>query len=702
MGSLHVEVRDTGVAEVTLDHPEKKVNTLSPALVDEFEAVVLPVLEDPAVRAAVIASAKPDTFIAGADLEVLEGLSAEQAEDLSRRGNELLCRVHSSPKPVVAAVHGAALGGGLEVALAAHFILGSDDPATVLGLPEVMLGLLPGGGGTQRLVRRIGLIQALPMLLTGKRIRARQAYRLGLVDALTTPGGIAETASRAALALAEGRLQRRRRRRNLVERLSSLAPVRSLILSQARRQVARRTRGLYPAPGAILDCVATGLSRGTAAGLERESVHFGRLTASPESRSLVWLFQSMNELKGEAEDGQDLAVARVAVLGAGLMGAGIASVSLGQAQVVLRDVADDALRGGLEVVEHGLARQLRSGAIRRNEADRRRSRLLLTTDLDDIAGAGLVIEAVPEDLDLKRRVLAEVEQRLPAHAVVASNTSALPIAAIAEGARHPRRVVGMHYFSPVPKMPLLEIVAPEGAADRAVAVARACGQRQGKTCIVVRDRPGFYTTRILAPYLNEAMLLLEEGARIEAIDRALKDWGFPVGPMALIDEVGVDVAAHVAQDLGAAFADRGGSTSDLPARLVEAGRLGRKAGRGLYVYPRRGRKRPDARVYELVGGPPRRPVAPDEMQERLALLMVNEAVHCLEERVVASARDGDVGAILGLGFPPFRAGPFHHVDAVGAAAVRDRLLELGERYGPRFQPAPLLERMAAGAERFYP
>ncbi len=703
MAMIRIERRDDGVAVVWLDHDSKPVNTLSPAAVEEFEDTVTPLLEDSSVRALVVVSAKPDTFIAGADLEVIEGLGESEISGMSRDGNALLEKIATAGKPVVAAVHGAALGGGLEVALACHYILATDDPKTVLGQSEVMLGLLPAGGGTQRLVERAGLVSALPLLLTGKRIRARKARKLGIVDAITTPGGLAETGARAALAIAGGTLRRRPRKPSLADRLAATAPGRAIVLSAARKRVARQTRGLYPAPPAILDSVEIGLKKGRLAGLARESEHFGRLAVTPQSRNLVRLFHAMNDAK--KEDGSARPVGRLAVLGGGFMGVGVASVSLGLCPVVVRDISDESLSAVARTVDGGLEKQVRSGAIRAVEADRRRSRLLLTRDLEDLRGADLVVEAVFEDLELKRQVLAETEALLADNAVFASNTSALPISQIASGSAHPERVLGMHYFSPVPKMPLLEIVAAERTAPWATAVARRFGIAQGKTCIVVKDGPGFYTTRILAPYLNEAVLLVEEGAAIEEVDRAMKDWGFPVGPLALVDEVGIDVAAHVARDLGRAFAERGLESSGAMPKLFEAGLAGRKNGRGFYLYDaggaKKGKKRANPEIADLVGGGRRQGIDAAEIQDRLALLMINEAVHCLEEKIIASPRDGDLGAILGLGFPPFLGGPFRHVDTVGRGKIGSRLEELAGRHGRRFQPAETLTEVVENRGKFY-
>ncbi len=703
MASFRTASRDDGVTIVTFDAPGRPVNTLSPALIDEVETELLPLLADPSVRALVLASGKESTWIAGADLDALDTMStAAEAEAMSRRGNALLSRLAGSRKPVVAAIHGAALGGGLEVALACHYLLASDDPATVLGLPEVMLGLLPAGGGTQRLPRRAGLAAALPLLLTGRRLRARQALRLGIVDAVTTPGGIAETAAKAALLLAAGKLAPRRL--PLAARLTLALPVRLLILRAARRQVRAKTRGLYAAPPAILDCVATGFANGIERGLECESRYFGALVASRQAKCLVGLFHAMNDLKKAPPGAEPRKVDRLGVLGAGFMGSGVASVSLPLCPVVLRDIADGQLSSAARSIHGGLEKQVRSGALTRTERDRRWSRLLLTSDVAELAGCSLVIEAVFEDLDLKRRVLAEVEEVVRPDAVVASNTSALPIAGIAATARHPERVLGMHYFSPVPKMPLLELVVAEQTAPWAVATARAFAAAQGKTVITVKDGPGFYTTRILAAYLNEAMLLLSEGAAIDEVDRALKDFGFPVGPIALIDEVGIDVAAHVAEDLGQRFADRGMAASPLLPKLYAAGYLGRKNRRGFFVYPpggKKGRKRPNPAAYAALGLGGRTTLAPAEIVDRMALMMVNEAAHCLAAGVIASPRDGDVGAVLGLGFPPFRGGPFHHVDELGAERVAARLDELAAAHGSRFTAAAPLADAARSGVRFF-
>ena len=705
MKSLTLKKRGDGVAVLLFDTPKRPVNVLSGGMLEEAAPLMEEIEKDDAIAAVVLASGKPDSFIAGADLDDVVKMTAEEAESISRGAHAWLDRVERSGKPFVAAIHGAALGGGLEVALACRYRVASDHPKTVLALPEVMLGVLPGAGGTQRLPRLIGLQRALPMLLTGKRVRAAQAYRHGLVDALTSPGGLVETAAKAARALADGTLAPDRDRQPLSEKPLLLPPLRSWAIGKAREAVIWKTRGLYPAPLDILACVEKGLSDGIEAGMEEEAVRFGKLVGSDGAKHLIRLFDAMTALKKAPKGDAPRPVRRLGVLGAGLMGEGIAAVSLALSPVVLKDVSEEGLARAAKGLRKGLEKRARSGALTRLERDRQWYGLSATTRPEDLAGCDLVIEAVFEDLALKRKVLAETEAVVSPEAVFASNTSALPIREIAASAKFPERVVGMHYFSPVPKMPLLEVVVAEKTAAWAVATARALGVAQGKTVIVVKDGPGFYTTRILAPFINEAAVLLDEGAAIPALDAALLDFGFPVGPVALLDEVGIDVAAHVSNDLGKAFASRGAAPSATFGRLFEAGFRGRKNRKGFYLYPKdrpsKGKKEVDPEVYSFFGGTSRKRMAAEDLRDRLALLMVNEAAWCLAEGIVASPRDADAGAILGLGFPPFRGGPFRYVDATGAAAVAGRLEELAELHGKRFAPAPLLVEMARRRTRFY-
>ncbi|HUM09862.1 MAG TPA: fatty acid oxidation complex subunit alpha FadJ [Myxococcaceae bacterium] len=708
MAAFRSEMRGD-VAVLTLDLPGEPVNTLSPGVGAEFEQELQRLAEDAGVKAVVFTSGKED-FVVGADVKWLGSLhTAADAEKASREGQQGFDRLASFPKPVVAAVHGACLGGGLEWALACQGRVASDAPRTQLGVPEVQLGLLPGAGGTQRLPRLIGVQAALDLILTGKAVRASKARKLGLVDEVVPRPILIDVAIERAQALAagEGRPAPRRSPRETVTRAALEGnPIgRRLLFAEARKQLLKKSGGHYPAPERALEVVREGLERGFEAGERAEARAFGELLVTDVSARLRELFFATTALKKDTGvDGaaSARAVHKVAVLGGGLMGGGIAFVSAEKAELPVRiKERDDASVG--RALAH--VRGLLEARVRRRRLDRRGlekvlSRVTATTDLSGLGRADVVIEAVFEDLGLKRRLLAEVESATSEACIFASNTSSIPIARLAEGAKRPGNVIGMHYFSPVEKMPLLEVITHGGTDPSVVATCVALGKRQGKTVIVVRDGPGFYTSRVLAPYLNEAANLLVEGAEVAAVDTALRAYGFPVGPFQLLDEVGLDVGEKVSHVLHGAFGERMTPPATMAA-LVTEGRLGRKAKKGFYRYDVTG-KPVDSSVYAaLPGGATRVPFPEDELRERPVLLFLNEAVRCLEEGILRSARDGDVGAVFGLGFPPFRGGPFRAIDAMGPAELLRRLEHWRERKGVRFEPAPLLRRMAERAERFH-
>jgi 3-hydroxyacyl-CoA dehydrogenase / enoyl-CoA hydratase / 3-hydroxybutyryl-CoA epimerase len=704
--------RDRDVLVLTIDRPGEAVNTLAPALGDALLEVIADLDRDPGIRACVITSGKPDSFIVGADIEqFLEFRRAQDAERTSQLGQEILNALAAVRVPVVAAIHGACLGGGLELALACRYRICTDHPQTVLAVPEVQLGLIPGMGGTQRLPRLIGLQAALDMILTGKNVRARKALQLGLVDEAVHPAILREIAVTRALELANGARRPVRRGRGAgTTRLVLYTNLswRGVVFRKARESVLAKTHGHFPAPLAALDAVRTGFERGMAEGLREEARRFGELAMTDASRQLIFLFFATTALK--KDPGVDAPVPaprpvqKIGVLGAGFMGAGIAAVAAQRGTIVrLKDTDTARVGRGLaaarEVLQQGLTR-------RRLTRQQLADQLVLVSGTTTYAGFGnadLVIEAVFEDLDLKHRVLREIEPALDPDAVYASNTSTIPISHIAAAATRPERVLGMHFFSPVHLMPLLEVILTPGTDRRAVVTAVEYGRALGKTVIVVRDGAGFYTTRALAAYLNEAGLLLDEGAAIEAVDRALVDFGFPVGPITLLDEVGIDVGGRVARVLGQAFGDRM-SPSQALSRVVEAGRTGRKGGSGFYRYEKGGKKGPvDPTVYGVIGHTgPQNPIPGGEIVERCVLAMVNEAAHCLEEGILRSPRDGDIGAVFGIGFPPFRGGPFRYIDSVGAEEVVRRLEELEGRFAARFRPAEVLIDMARARRRFYP
>jgi 3-hydroxyacyl-CoA dehydrogenase / enoyl-CoA hydratase / 3-hydroxybutyryl-CoA epimerase len=701
-----------GIAVVTIDLPGEPVNKVTAGLRAEFAAMFDQLAGDTSVRGIVLATGKPDTWLAGADIdEFLTLQTAADAEALSRSGQALLARLESLSIPVVAAIHGACLGGGLETALACRYRVASDHPKTVLALPEVQLGLVPGAGGTQRLPRLIGLQRALDMILSSRNVRARKAYQMGLVDELVHPAILAEIAIDRARKLADKTLGARRspKDRGAAGVLLEDNPIgRAIVFRKARESVEEKTHGHYPAPFAALQAIHAGYEKGREAGYLAEARAFGEMAVSEESKQLVFLFFATTALKKDPGVDEPAPephpVDTLGVIGAGFMGAGIASVAAQQnTSVRLKDTDTTRVGRGIAAVSEVLRGRLKKKQITRRQYEDQMDLVGGAVDYAGFGRAALVIEAVFEDLALKHRVLSEVEPLIERDAVYASNTSTIPITRIAEVAQRPERVLGMHFFSPVHKMPLLEVIVTPRTDRDATVTAVAYGKRLGKTVIVVNDAPGFYTTRTLSAYMNEAGRLLDEGAAIEAVDAALTTFGFPVGPITLLDEVGIDVGGKVGQVLYEAFGERM-APSDSLRRVVESGRTGRKGKKGFYQYDDAGAKNGvDPTVYELLpGGASRVQMDPMEIQQRCVLAMVNEALRCLEEGVLRSARDGDVGAVFGIGFPPFRGGPFRYVDALGASRVVDELQALNDRFPGRFEPAGVLVSQARARGRFYP
>jgi 3-hydroxyacyl-CoA dehydrogenase/enoyl-CoA hydratase/3-hydroxybutyryl-CoA epimerase len=712
MPALSVEQRD-GIALVTLDVPDASVNTFTRSVREEFVALLDRLERDSSVRAAVLLSGKPDVWIAGADVEELAALpGATEAARLSQYGHELMDRVERLRTPIVAAINGACLGGGLELALACAYRIAAESPSTVLALPEVQLGLLPGAGGTQRLPRTVGLRSALDMILTGKNIRPRRALQTGLVDEVVHPAILRDVAMSRARELGEAggrsRLRRRaaNRSRGSAQRLLlDDNPIgRAVVFRQAREQTLARTHGHYPAPLAALRAVQAGYAGSRSRGYETEARLFGEVAVTEVAKQLIFLFFASNALKKDVPGPPPLPVGKIGILGTGFMGAGIAAVAAQRGILVrFKDVDQGRVLKGLAAVRDVLRERLVKHQVTRQEFDDQMSLVSGTSDYTGFGNVPLVIEAVFEDLAVKQAVVRDVEAALPREGIVASNTSTIPIAHIAEASRDATHVVGMHFFSPVPKMPLLEVIVTERTDPQVTATAVAVGMRLGKTVIIVHDSPGFYANRVLAPYLNEAGKMLDEGAAIDAVDRALVAFGFPVGPITLIDEVGIDVAGKSGGVLAEAYGARMAPSVSLQ-RVVAAGRTGRKGRKGFYLYSDAGKKEGvDPSVYALLPtGAQRSVIGEEEIQRRAVLAMVNEAARCLEEGVVRAPRDGDVGAVFGIGFPPFRGGPFRYIDTVGSITIVRQLEELNDRFPPRFQPADLLVDLARKNARLYP
>lgn len=702
--AFSMQVRDDGVAVITIDVPGESMNTLKESFAKEVGELLTEIEQSSDIQGVVISSGKPSSFVAGADIGMIDRCeNAADAASLARQGQAMFDRIEQLSIPVVAAIHGPCLGGGLELAMACHVRIASDSDKTVLGLPEVQLGLLPGSGGTQRLPRIVGIQQGLTMILTGKQLRAKQARSRGLVTEVVPQSILLDVAIKHAL---NGKVKRAKAKLSgLGWLLESNRFGLEFLFNKAREQAQKKAKDNYPAIDKIINVVRKGVFSGHEAGLSAEADAFGELAMTAESYQLRQLFFATTEMKKEtgADGVKPRTVQHVGVLGGGLMGGGIAYVTAAKAGIPARikDINEDGISHALHYSYERLQKKVKRGHMRRNELEKTMLRLSGTTEYKGFSRADVVIEAVFEDLELKQKMVADIEQCGSEKTIFATNTSSLPITQIAAKAARPENVIGLHYFSPVDKMPLAEIITHAGTADETIATTVALARKQGKTPIVVKDGAGFFVNRILAPYMNEAARLLLAGEPIEKLDKALVEWGFPVGPVTLLDEVGIDVAGKVApilvDELGERF-----TAPDAFQRLLDDDRKGKKNQKGFYQYGKKVKGKPvDQSVYQVLGVNPSGSLSEEQIALRCVLPMLNEAAYCLDEGIVRSARDGDIGAVFGIGFPPFRGGPYRFMDAFGISNVVNELQKLVAEQGERFAPAPLLMTMAEQQQRFY-
>jgi len=709
MTAFDLKVEEDGLAILTFDLPGEKVNKFSTSVIAELGDVLVRLTREARIRTLLLRSGKPEIFIAGADVKEFLGVQAEQVRTSVERVQSLFEQFANLPYPTVAAINGACLGGGTELALACDYRLMSDARKAQIGLPEVRLGIFPAWGGCTRLPRVVGLASALGLILTGKTLDSRRAKKIGLVDE-SVPAAIFDDWSRrfARSRLGARKPGVRRSSRSVADFALEGTPVgRRLILGKAREGLLEQTGGHYPAPLEALEVVAEGFGRPVAEGLAAEARHIGLVFGGDVQRNLLDIFFLTEEVKKESgvsdPEVRPRDVARVGVLGAGVMGGGIAQLAADRGLAArMKDVAPAALAHGYAAAAAIWKEAVRRRRLTAREMSRKMDLISGTLDYSGFTRCEVTIEAVVEKLAVKRAVLREWEDAVPRTAIFASNTSTLPITEIAVGAIEPGRVAGMHFFNPVHRMPLVEVIRAERTSDETVATVFALAKALGKTPVVVRDAPGFLVNRILAPYLSEAVRLVQEGCRIEDVDAAMTRFGMPVGPLALLDDVGLDVAAKGGEVLQAAFPDRlkmGGEEA-----LAAAGRLGRKNGKGFYDYTDGKRMSPAREAYAAlrVERRDRSPLPAEVMEARLVLPMINEAAFCLEDEIVTEPGKLDLAMIFGTGFPAFRGGLLRHADSVGLGRVFTRLDDLAERLGPRFSPADSIQRLANAGAGFYP
>lgn len=708
--AFQLEVADDRIALLTFDIPDQKVNTLSGPVMAELSEIVDRLDDRADLRGLIFCSGKPGQFIAGADLGELAALTDATPDEITRgirRGHDLFNRLDQLPFPTVAVIDGHCLGGGTELVLSLDQRLVSDNKKTGIGLPEVNLGIIPGWGGTQRLPRLIGFHHAIRIISTGATVNGAEAARLGLVfDVVPNESLVEEARQLIDVMHQDDTWQQQRRRR--CQPLGMSADQSAFAFAVAEGAIRSKSGAHYPAPLAALDAMKKGINLPLAQGLEAELETTVNIMRSPSAAGLIGVFFKRNAV--DRNPGIDLQstpvrnVSQVGVLGAGLMGAGIATAhARREIPTAVVDVDSDRISAGLAAATKVVESRIRIGRATSDDLTQMMSRLSTSTSHRVFADCDVVIEAVPENEALKTAVYGQLADVMRDDAILASNTSTISITRMAAAAPSPEQFVGMHFFSPVDRMALVEVIRGEQTADETIATTVSLARRIGKTPIVVRDCPGFLVNRVLMPYMAEAVQLLLEGAQMDQIDRVATRFGMPVGPVALHDMVGIDVACWAGDVLAKGYPDRA-VTSELLQQMVSAGRLGKKSGRGFRQYTGR-KRRPaaDPEFTPLLEGlrTDDRSFSDDEITDRLFLAMLLEAVRALEEEIVSEPAHVDMAMILGTGFPAFRGGPLGWCDSEGAAAIVRRS-EKYESLGKRFESPETLRHMAASVDRFYP
>jgi len=711
--NIDFKIDQNQIAWVTFDLQGEKVNKLSRVVLTELREILTGLQGNKTLKGLIFISAKDSIFIAGADIKEIENIkSAYEGEQAAKEGQSVFDLIASLKFPTLAAIHGACLGGGCELALACTYRMATDDPKTKIGLPEIQLGILPGFGGTQRMPRLIGLQKSLSIILPGKSVDGKKSFKLGLVDALVPKAWLKDKAQEFILGLNKKKIKKIKQKRK-VQGLPNILLEKTfignqIIFSQAKKTVMSQTKGLYPAPLKALEVIQKTQHLSLKHGLEIEAKALGDLAQTGVCKNLIHVYYLNEEAKKatgvmgvdkfDAASISDLS--EIAVIGAGVMGGGIAQLFASQNYGVrLKDISWELVAKGFEAAAKIFKGSVKRKRLSQREADLKLGHITGTIDYTGFKAAGLVVEAVVENMDIKKKVLKETETFIGPDAILASNTSSLSITEMAKAVNRPQRVIGMHFFNPVDRMPLVEVIRGEQTDDATVMKTVELSKKIGKTPIVCKDKEGFIVNRILLPYLNEAAGLLMEGHHMLEIDRYMTKFGMPMGPVTLADEVGIDVGFKVAQILEKTYGARM-KVNEILQQVYEKKWLGKKVGKGFYVHDdKKKTRKPNPELNELLAN--KKPTTDRrDVLDRMVLLMINEAAMILEEGVAMRAEDIDIGMIFGTGFPPFRGGLLKYADDLGVTNIIKRLEELSLKYGNRFLPAKILIKYSQENKKF--